>query len=110
MRLDKKIDQYSDELYTDLGLMDWPEEQKAEIYARIEDHLHKVILETLGKVLKAKETRAIRSVLEQEDYARLAGILKHYPQHAAALEQKVQEEFDRLKITITEEQKHANKA
>lgn len=107
MELDKKIDQYSDELYEDLGGIDLPEEKKAEIYARLQDHLHAVILETLKKVLGSRQMEEIEKLLEQENYVRLAEILKGYRQYTSELEQKVQEEFDKLKVTLLEEQKHA---
>ena len=107
MELDKKIDQYSDELYVDLGLIDLPEDKKAEIYARLQDHLHRVILDTLSKVLHTKRIKEIEALMEQEDYGKLAKVLRKYPQHAEQLEQKVQDEFDKLRVTILEEQQHA---
>ena len=107
MHLDKKIDEYSDELFLDLGLVSLPEEQKADIYARLQDHLHRVILQTLSKVLSAAEIERIKTTLEQEDYKSLSKIFKKYPQFLKELGSKVQEEFDRLKVIIREEQKHA---
>lgn len=107
MELDKKIDEYSEELFVDLGLTNLPEEKKAEIYARLEDHLHQVILDYLKKVLDNKVTEKVRIALEQEDYRRLASILKRYQRLRTALEEQVQKEFDNLKAVMAEELKHA---
>lgn len=109
MELDKKIEEYGDELFTDLGLTNLPEEQKAEIYARLEDHLHEVIISHLSKILEKRTLRTIQNVLDQEDYRYLSKILKKYPQHAAALEEKVKQEFDNLKLIIGEEQKNVTR-
>ena len=107
MDLGKKIEEYGDELFLDIGLANLPEEQKAEIYARLEDHLHEVIVSHFSKLLEKRALRAIRNALDQEDYRLLGKILKKYPQHAAALEAKVKQEFDSLKLIIAEEQKNA---
>ncbi|MDP3740885.1 MAG: hypothetical protein Q8R08_00990 [bacterium] len=107
MLLDKKIDEYSDELFLDLGLVNLPEDQKAEIYARLQDHLHNVILQSLAKVISHVELGEIRQVIDQEDYPRLSMLLKNYPQHTVDLKERIQEEFDRLKLIIAEEQKNA---
>lgn len=109
MELDKKIDEFGDELFVDLGLTALPEERRAEIYARLEDHLHQVIIAHLSKILDKRTLRAIENALEQEDYRQLKRILKKYPQHASALEDKVNLEFDRLKLTIAKEQKNAER-
>lgn len=103
--LAKKMDEYSDELFLDLGLITSPEEQKADIYARLQDHLHSVVLASFKKVLNRKEMTKLRTALEQEDYRRLNEILKLHPKQQAELEQKIQSEYDRLKLIISKEQK-----
>lgn len=107
MELDKKIDQYSDELFLDLGLTNLPEDKKAEIYARLQDHLHYVIVSSLAKLLKPEELSEIRTAIDQEDYGELNKLLKKYPEHITDLEARVQEEYDSLKLIIAEEQKNA---
>ena len=47
MYLNEKIDQYSEEMFVDLGLSDLPEDRKAEIYARVQDHLHQAMFSML---------------------------------------------------------------
>lgn len=109
MQLGRKIDEFSDELFVDLGLVSLPEEKKAEIYARLQDHLHSVILGSLAKVLSQIQLSEIQAAVDQEDYRRLNKLLKKYPQHLAGLEAKVQQEFDKLKLTIAKEQKNAQR-
>ncbi len=105
--LGKEIDEYSEELFADLGPVPLPEEKKADIYARLKEHLHRVIANTFAPVLKAGEFNRIREALEQEDYRALARILKRYPQFISALESRVESEFKNLKLTIAKEQKNA---
>lgn len=105
--LDKKLDEYSEELFVDLGLTGLPEEQKADIYARLEERLHHVILNTLTPALSGAEVSKLKLALEQEDYRGLSKILKKHPQFKTELEEKIQKEFDQLKLTLAEEQKHA---
>lgn len=105
--LSKKIDEYSEELYFDLGLTGLAEEQKADLYARIQDHLHAVILEAAIEVLRPRELQDLRSGFEQEDYRGLGRILKNHPEFAKDFDEKIKEELGKLKLTIAEEQKHA---
>ncbi len=105
--LDKKLDEYSEELFVDLGLTALPEEEKADIYARLEERLHHVILNTLTPTLSSAEFAKINLALEQEDYRGLSKILKKHPQFKVLLEEKIQKEFDQLKLTVAQEQKHA---
>ncbi len=108
MNLDKKIDEYSEQLFADLGLTNLPEEGKADIYARVQEHLHKSIQETLKSVLRSPhELVRIGAALEQENYKELSRILKKYPQYKTKLEEEVEKEFQNLKAIITEEQKYA---
>jgi len=104
---EKKIDASTEELFLDLGLSGLPEEKKAEIFARVQDHIHKVILEVFGKALKSRELARIKQALEQENYHGVSRILKKHGQLKNDLEDKIDKEFDQLKQTITEEQKHA---
>lgn len=105
--LEKKIDDYSAELFADLGLAILPEDDKADLYARLEDHLHQVILSVLRPLLSASEIAKIKQAFDQEDYHALDEVLKGYPQYKDSLETKIDEEFKKLKLTIAEEQKHA---
>ena len=94
-------------MFVDLGLTSLPEEQKAEIFARVQDHIRKVIMEVFAKVLSQKESARMKQALEQENYHGVGRILKKYGQFKNELEDKIDKEFDQLKQTITEEQKHA---
>lgn len=105
--LDKKIDEYSDELFSDLGVVSLSEEKKADIYARVEEHFHRVIVATLTPVLNREQLRQVTDALDQEDYRMLGKILKKYPQHIEELENKIDEEMQSLKLIITEEEKNA---
>lgn len=104
--LGKKIDEFSDELYIDLGLADLPEERKADLFARIQEHLHQALLATLRGVLGEKELGEVRTTLDQEDYGRLASILNRYPAHKSEIEKKLETEMQNLKVIISEEQKN----
>lgn len=105
--LDKKIDEYSEELFTDLGLTALPEEAKADIYARVQEHLHRVIIDTLSPLVRPADAGRIKSVLDHEDYHALDRVLKRYPQFKDEVETKIDQEFTNLKQIITEEQQHA---
>lgn len=104
--LDKRIDEYSEELFADLGLVTLPEEKKAEIYARVQEHLHRLILEILTRLLNQREIAKTEEALEQENYHALGKILKRHPKFKNELEQKINQELANLKLTITKEQKN----
>lgn len=104
--LDKKIEDYSEELFADLGPVALPEEKKADLYARVQEHLHRVIVEVLTGRLAEGEMARAHSALEHEDYRALSRILKRYPQYKDQLEEKIAAEFKNLKLTIAEEQKN----
>lgn len=104
--LEKKIDEYSAELFADLGLVTLSEDSKADLYARLEDHLHQVILDVLRPLLESAAIAKIKQALDQEDYHALDEVLKGYPQYKSQLETKIDEEFKKLKLTIAEEQTH----
>lgn len=108
--LEKKIDDYTDTLFIDLGLTNLPEENKADIFARVQDHLHKALLETLAPVIRAQELARISDALEQENYQLLSKILEHYPQYKDKIENKIESEMQSLKLIITEEQKNEQRA
>ena len=105
--LEQKIEDYSEELFVDLGLATLTEETKADLFARVQNHLHQVIVEFLRPRLAAGEIAKINQALNEEDYHSLDMVLKEYPQYKDALETKIDEEFLKLKLTISEEQKNA---
>ena len=107
--LEKQVDEYSEELFLDLGLAAVPEEEKAEIYARLQEHLHKVILDTLRPALKRQDTAGLERALEEENYHRLDKILKRHPGNKELLEKNLDRAFQNLKLIMTEEQKNAGK-
>jgi hypothetical protein len=106
--LNKRIEEYSEELFADLGPVALPEEKKADVYARVQEHLHRIILATLTPVLGHAEISRIHETLEQEDYRALGKILKHYPQYQQTVDTRIDEEFKNLKLMIAEEQKNAS--
>lgn len=108
--LDKQIDEYSEELFADLGLAILPEEQKADLYARVQEHLHAVIIELLRPMVRPDELTSLHAALEQEDYRVLGRTLKRYSQLKKPLEDKIEAEFQKLKLTIAEELKHADRS
>ena len=102
---DRRIDEYTEELFVDLGVTSLPEEKKAEIFARVQEHLRKVILEVSAQVLSHKELAKIKQGLEQENYHEVGKILKRRGQFKSELEDKIDSEFNQLKLKIIEEQK-----
>ncbi|OGE79215.1 MAG: hypothetical protein A2751_04450 [Candidatus Doudnabacteria bacterium RIFCSPHIGHO2_01_FULL_46_14] len=105
--LEQKIEDYSEELFSDLGLASLSEDDKADLFARVQEHLHQVIVEVLRPLLPAPEITKMKQSLNQEDYHALDLVLAAYPQHKEAMEAKIDEEFEKLKLTIAEEQKNA---
>lgn len=105
--LDRKINDYSEELFLDLGLVSLSEEKKADIYARVKDHLHQFLLSNLGSVFSPAEVESIHAALEQEDYEALDLVLKTQENFKRDLEQEIDQEFKTLKLTIVEEQRNA---
>lgn len=104
--LDQKIEEYTEELFVDLGLTQIPEDEKAEVFARMREQFHKVILATLSGAVSPHDLSAIEHAMEQENYDELSKIIKRYPQFKNELEEKIQKEFDQIKFAIIEEQKH----
>jgi|SRR3989338_7381526 len=107
---DKKIEEYSEELFVDLGLSALSEEKKADIYARLQEHFHKTILNTVAGKVKSGDLEKIQKALDQEDYEALADILRKYAQFQNALDEKIEQEYNGLKLIIAEEQKNAETA
>lgn len=105
--LGQKIEDYSEELFNDLGVATLSEDDKADLYARVQEHLHQVIVKILHPLLPPAEIAKIKQSLGQEDYHALNRILANYPQYKDTLETKIDEEFKKLKLTIAEEQKNA---
>lgn len=106
--LSKKIEEFTDELFADLGLTAEAEEKKADLFARIEDQFHRAILDTLRPRMSRGELAAVELALTQESYNDLENLLKKYPQFFEVLENKIQTKLDQLKLTIAQEQKDAN--
>ena len=104
--LEEKIENYSEDLFNDLGLASLDEEGKADLYARVQDNLHRAIAEALKDLLPQSELSKIKQALDQEDYHALDLVLKEYPQYKDTLETKIDEEFKKLKLTIAEEQRN----
>ena len=105
-QLDKKIDEYSESLFTDLGLSNLKEEEKADIYARVQEHIHSIMFQTLTPVISAKDITSIREHIAQENYRKLEEVLHRYPKAHEQLEKKIQDEYNNLKTIISEELKH----
>lgn len=105
--LEKKIEEYSEEVFVDLGLATLSEDVKADLYARVQEHLHKVIISVLEPLIAPEELAKVQQALDQEDYHAVNTSLARYPQYKEALETKIDEEFNKLKLTMTEEQKNA---
>ena len=104
--LEQKIEDYSEELFSDLGLATLTEDDKADLYARVQDHLHRVIVEILRPLLPGKEVAKIKQSVDEEDYHALDQTLSAFPQYKDTMEAKIDEEFEKLKLTISEEQRH----
>jgi len=105
--LEQKIEDYSEELFNDLGVATLTEDDKADLYARVQEHLHKVIVEILRPFLPAGEIAKIKQSVDQEDYHALDQVLSAHPQYKDTMEAKIDEEFEKLKLTIAEEQRNA---
>ena len=105
-KLDKKIDEYSESLFTDLGLATLSEDEKADIYARVQDHLHSLMFQTLSPVIPVKDMNALRQRVIEEDYRKLENVLARYPDVKEELEEKIEEEYNNLKSIISEEHEH----
>ena len=104
---EKKIEDFSEDIFGDLGSAMLTEDDKADVYARVQDRLHRVILFELQPLLSGAEMGSIRSAIEQEDYYALDAILEKYPEYKNTLETKIDEDLQGLKSTITEEQRNA---
>lgn len=107
--LNKQIEEYTDELFAELGPVTLPEERKADLFARIEEHLHAAILRELAPTLSKAEHQRLKTGLEQGDYAVLKRILKTSPEFKKILDDRLDIEFRSLKLIISEEQKNADK-
>ena len=105
--LEKTIEDFSEEIFADLGLASLTEDDKADVYARVQARLHHVILRELAQVAPSDSMGKIRGAMEQEDYHALDALLEQYPQYQETLQAKIDEELAKLKFTISEEQKHA---
>jgi hypothetical protein len=102
----KKINDYSEELFADLGMSILPEEKKADIYARVQEHIHEVILDCLSEALDTAELYRIKQAMDVENYVLLKKALDRHPDIKDSLEEKIDAEFNKLKLTVAEEQKN----
>ena len=105
-QLDKKVDEYSESLFTDLGLSNLQEEEKADIYARVQEHIHSIMFETLTPIISAKAIASIREDIAEENYRNLEEVLHRYPKAREHLEKRIQTGYNNLKNIISEELKH----
>lgn len=108
--LDKKIEDYSEELFVDLGLVSLTEEEKADIYARLQDHLHAAIIATADNGgIRSSDLERIKESLDQEDYEALGDILKKYPAIKEPLDDKIEQEFMSFKTIIGKEHENVRR-
>ena len=107
--LEQKIEDYSGELFVDLGVSSLSEEQKADLYARVQEHFHKVMIDLFSPVLNSAQLHQLVESLDQEDYEFLKNVLQKHPEISANLEDRIEREFSRLKLTITQEQANLKK-
>ena len=105
--LEKKIDELSDSLFLELNLKPTTEESKAEIFAHIQDALHKVIFDTYEAVLKSEEKQLVKRCLEGENYNALEDVFRKYPKLEEELEQKLPLVLGQLKEIFVKEQENA---
>ena len=105
--LGEKIEDYVDELFSDLGLVDLPEEQKAQVFARVEERLHQVVMEKVKADLPTGQFEVLKKALEQQDYKVAAGILDLSPEKKTVLEKSVEHELNNLRGVIAKERRYA---
>ena len=108
--LNKRIEEFSEELYVDLSPVSLPEEVKADIYARIEERLHQVIMDMVSPKLGPQGSGAIKDALDHEDYPGLADLLARHDKLTKEVQDRIEEELKNLKATISQEQQHAGQA
>ena len=104
--LEEKIEEYADGLFEDLGFTDLPEERKAEIFARVEEHLHNVIVDELSRDLDAVKMEVLKKALSQQDYKVASGVLD-MAEKKVVLENRIERELNQLKAVIKREQRYA---
>lgn len=103
----QKIEELSEDLHADLGLAHLPDEEKADLFARLQEHLHAIILAAVSGALSHKETQRVTQALDQENYEMVDRTLKHHPELETKLEDEITRGFNELKSIITEEQNNA---
>ena len=106
----KRIEEFSEELYADLSPVPLPEEVKADIYARIEERLHQVIMDIVSPKLGSVGSSAIKDALDHEDYPRLSDMLSRHDKLTQEVQHRIEEELKNSKVTISQEQQHAGQA
>jgi len=105
--LNKRIEEFSEELYADLSPVPLPEEVKADIYARIEERLHQVIKEAAVSKISSSELEVVKNSLDHEDYGKLSDTLGRHAELTAEIQEKIEQELKNLKTLIQQEQKDA---
>lgn len=108
--LGEKIDKYADELFTDLGLVDLPEDQRADIFARIEERFEQVVISEISDIISISDRAELKQAFDEQDYEAVERVLNRYPQRLSRLEHKVDLELNRLKDLIAAEQKNVERA
>jgi len=103
--LEEKIEEYADGLFEDLGFSDLPEERKAEIFARVEERLHKVIVDELSADLDSSKMEILKKALSQQDYKIASGILD-MTEKKDILKRRIERELNQLKKVIEKEQRY----
>jgi len=104
--LGHKIEEYVDELFDDLGPTELPEDKKADIFARVEERLHKLILNRAGPGLPRDKAGALASALQQQDYAAADKLLKLASNDTNSLNRAIDQEMKEFKQIIEKEQKY----
>lgn len=106
MNVAQKIEEFTEELFVDLGLTMLPEEKKADIFARVEEHFRRAIIGSLRALSPGTDLSRLERALAEERTELLDRALRKYPQHRQAVENKIEEELQKLKLIIAEEQKN----
>ena len=104
MNVAQKVEEFTEELFVDLGLAALPEEKKADIFARVEEHFRQAIIGSLRELTPRADVSRLERALSEERTEALDRLLSKYPQHRQAVENKIEEELQKLKLIIAEEQ------
>ena len=108
--LTEKIEKYTDGLFEDLGPTELSEERKADIFARVEERLQKVIISEAQRELPLKQRDILNKALEQQDYVVVSGMLNLSEERKARLENKIEHELNQLRSVIRKEQRYVRES